>query len=229
MVPIIVNESVHTPWKQRRKRETRFAEKRGAVLAAAARLFNQKGFDNTPLSDLADALNVTKPTLYYYVKSKDELLLEITRVGQAAYLDALDQANRDGSTGIEKLELFINGYIGSNCTDFGRVVVKTGRQALSAKNQKKMDAEYRKLDTLLRNVIKEGIEDGTIAEVDPKMATFLLFGAMNWIAYWYQEDGPLSPQEIAGQFISILSQGFAARAKRTTTAKKRSRKSPSPA
>lgn len=204
-----MTETIDTPWKRRRKRETRFAEKKEAVLVAAARLFNQNGFDNTPLSDLAEALNVTKPTLYYYVKSKDELLLEITRMGQAAYLDALDQANRDGSTGIEKLELFIRNYILSNCTDFGRVVVKTGRQSLSPKSQKKMDAEYRKLDTLLRYIINEGIEDGTIADVDPKMATFLLFGAMNWVAYWYEEGGPMTPEEVAERFIHMLTNGFA--------------------
>lgn len=205
-------DTIETPWKKRRRRETRFAEKKEAVLAAAARLFNLKGFDNTPLSDLADALNVTKPTLYYYVKSKDELLLEITRMGQAAYLDALDQANRDGSTGMEKLELFIRNYILSNCTDFGRVVVKTGRQSLSPKSQKKMDAEYRKLDTLLRQIIQEGIQDKTIADVDPKMSTFLLFGAMNWVAYWYEEEGPSSPDQVADSFTQILVQGFAPRA-----------------
>jgi AcrR family transcriptional regulator len=203
-----VNDAVNSPWKKRRKRESRFAEKKEAVLATAARLFFQNGFDNTPLADLADALNVTKPTLYYYVKSKDELLLEITRMGQAAYLDALDQANRDGSTGMEKLVLFIRGYIASNCTDFGRVVVKTGRQSLSAASQKKMNTEYRKLDGLLRSVIQEGIDDGTIASVDPKLATFVLFGAMNWVAYWYEENGPMSPEQVGDHFVAILTNGL---------------------
>jgi AcrR family transcriptional regulator len=206
-----VSESVETPWKKRRKRETRFAEKKEAVLAAAARLFNQKGFVSTPLSDLAELLNVTKPTLYYYVNSKDELLLEITRTGQAAYLEAVEQANENGSTGMEKLQIFIRNYIGSNCTDFGRVVVKTGRQSLSPKSQKEMDAEYRKLDTLLRHIIQEGMDDGSIAAVDPKMATFMLFGAMNWIAYWYEDSGPFSPDEVARQFIAMLTSGLAPR------------------
>ena len=204
-----VNDGVETPWKKRRRRASRFAEKKVAVLTAAARLFNQKGFDNTPLSELADALNVTKPTLYYYVNSKDELLLEITRAGQAAYLDALDQANRDGSTGIEKLERLIKGYVASNCTDFGAVVVKTRRQSLSEESQREMDAEYRKLDTLLRRIIREGVEDGTIRDVDPKMTTFLLFGAMNWVAHWYQESGDLTPEQVADHFITVLTGGLA--------------------
>jgi hypothetical protein len=139
-------------------------------------------------------------------------LLEITRAGQAAYLDALDQANRDGSTGIEKLKLFIRGYILSNCNDFGRVVVKAGRHSLSLASQEKMDEEYRKLDTLLRDIIHEGIADGTIRKVDPKMTTFLLFGAMNWAAYWYEETGPLSPDQVANHFIDMLTGGLSTQA-----------------
>jgi AcrR family transcriptional regulator len=80
-----VADSSAVPWKKRRRRDNRFMEKKAAVLTAAAGLFNRQGFENTPLSDLADALNVTKPTLYYYVSSKDELLLEISRTAAAGW------------------------------------------------------------------------------------------------------------------------------------------------
>jgi AcrR family transcriptional regulator len=206
-----VADSSAVPWKKRRRRDNRFMEKKAAVLTAAAGLFNRQGFENTPLSDLADALNVTKPTLYYYVSSKDELLLEISRTAQAAYLEALDHARHNGSTGRERLELFISRYVQSNCTDFGRVTVKTARQSLSPGSQREMNAEYRKLDSLLRNIFQEGQDDGTLAAVDPKMATFLLFGAMNWVAYWFEEDGELTPEDVARQFTEILFSGFAPR------------------
>ena len=59
----------------RSRRDTQFPEKREALLNAAAKLFREKGYEGASLNDLADMLHITKPTLYYYVKSKDQLVL----------------------------------------------------------------------------------------------------------------------------------------------------------
>ena len=49
----------------------------------------------------------------------------------------------------------------------------------------------------LRSFIQEGIEDGSIAPCDPKIAAFSIAGALNWICMWYEPEGALSPEEIA--------------------------------
>ena len=71
------------PWgKAPRKRDNQFAEKREAVLRSAAALFRERGYEGASLNDLADILNITKPTIYYYVQSKEQLLLDILKVAQ---------------------------------------------------------------------------------------------------------------------------------------------------
>ena len=55
----------------------------------------------------------------------------------------------------------------------------------------------RKIDRRLRSFIQEGIEDGSIAPCDPKIAAFSIAGALNWICVWYEPEGPLPPEEIA--------------------------------
>ena len=67
------NEVVMSRDEQRR-------QKRMAVLRTGARLFNERGFDRTSLDDIAAELNVSKRTLYYYVKNKDDILFECNRV-----------------------------------------------------------------------------------------------------------------------------------------------------
>ena len=76
-------------WKTQAQREQERALKREAVLRAAARAFSEQGFHRTSLDDVAERLNVTKPTIYHYVRSKDEILFECVRIG----LERLDSAS----------------------------------------------------------------------------------------------------------------------------------------
>ena len=68
----------------------------------------------------------------------------------------------------------------------------------------------RKIDRRLRSYIQDGIEDGSIAPCDTKIAAFSIAGALNWICMWYEPNGALSPEEIATQFARTLTRGLAA-------------------
>jgi hypothetical protein len=57
-------------------------------------------------------------------------------------------------------------------------------------------------------LIREGIEDGSIAAGDPKMTAFALAGALNWIGHWFRRDGALTSAEIAERFIDLFAQGL---------------------
>src|ERR1700740_3491672 len=70
-----------SPWKASHERQRDREVKREAVIRAAAREFNRKGYHNTSLDDIAARLEVTKPTVYYYVTSKAQLLFECVRAG----------------------------------------------------------------------------------------------------------------------------------------------------
>jgi len=195
------------PERKRRQHE-RFATKREAILEAAASLIVEKGFENTSLADLASRLNVTKPTLYYYVHSKDQLLFDIQEIGFAAVKSALDAANDNGRTGLEKLEIFLRQYAVGGFTDFGRALVQTGPRGLSAENQERMTARYRATNQMLEEIIQDGIADGTIADVDSYIATGFMFGALNWIAYRDPDWGKRPPPELARDYVSIICAGL---------------------
>ena len=85
-----------SPWAPASKRETQRQAKRDAVLQAAAQLFNERGFHATSLDDIAARLHVTKPTLYYYVKNKDEILIECVRQGLQMTIDGIEDSRAAG-------------------------------------------------------------------------------------------------------------------------------------
>lgn len=191
-----------------RERERR--EKREAVLHAAVRSFNEKGFHATSLDDVASALNVTKPTIYHYFASKDEILFECVRRGLDSIRRAAEAVESEGGGGLERLRRLMRDYAVVMTQDFGMCVTRTADHELSDESRARFRALKREIDQTVRRVVEQGMADGTLAGGDPRLVTFTLTGALNWIARWYDPAGPLSPQQIAEGTVATLMAGLAA-------------------
>lgn len=185
------------------------ATKREAVLKTAAELFLEKSYGRTSLNDVAERLKITKPALYHYFRNKEEILIECYRLGTGLIEETLNEIAAHCGTGLEKVEAFIFSYANVMTVNFGRCVMRIDQGDLSSGALAEVKAYKRKIDRRLRSFIREGVEDGSIAECDPKLAAFSVAGALNWICTWYEPDGPLSPEEIASQFSRTLTRGLA--------------------
>ncbi|HZH09744.1 MAG TPA: TetR/AcrR family transcriptional regulator [Microvirga sp.] len=205
-----------SPWKKPADRQKEREVKRDAVLRAAARAFNENGFHKTSLDDVAERLNVTKPTIYYYVKNKDQILFECVRIGLEMLEDASAQIEGTDATGLSKLIALWRVYVQIVTEDFGRCLILVGEDPLPPATRKELRALKGRIDKRFRSVITEGIEDGSIRPCDPKMAAFAAAGALSWIARWYDPRGPLNPEQLADQMIDLLVHGVggASQAKR---------------
>jgi AcrR family transcriptional regulator len=189
-------------------RDEQYRLKRKALLRTAACAFNEHGFHKTSLSGLAERLHVSKPTLYHYIKSKDEILYECQKMAVDHLRDVLDTIHTKDLTGIEKLKLLIQRYVEAVTDDFGICMVLSGDFALEPDSRTAITEQRRVLDSAMREIIKQGVEDGSLVCPDPKMAAFALFGAINWISHWYRADGDLTPEEIAKDFTTIVLDGL---------------------
>jgi AcrR family transcriptional regulator len=185
------------------------ATKREAVLKTAAQLFLEKSYARTSLNDVAERLNITKPALYHYFRNKEEILLECYRFGTSLIEETLNEIASHCGTGLEKVEAFIYSYANVMTVNFGRCVMRLDEGDLSSAALTEVRNYKRKIDRRLRSFLQEGIEDGSIAPCDPKIAAFAIAGALNWICEWYEPEGALSAEEIASQFVRTLTQGVA--------------------
>jgi AcrR family transcriptional regulator len=191
------------------------ATKREAVLKTAAQLFLEKSYGRTSMNDVAERLNITKPALYHYFDNKEDILIECYRLGVGLIEEILNEIADHCGTGLQKVEAFIRSYASVMTVNFGRCVMRMDEGDLTAAARAEVRTYKRKIDRRLRSFIQEGIEDGSIAPCDTKIAAFSIAGALNWICMWYEPDGALSPEEIAGQFARTLTLGLVAR-KRTS-------------
>ena len=195
-----------------REREKERRTKRDAVLRMAAQSFNEKGFHATSLDDVAARLNVTKPTLYYYFTNKEEILFECVRIGLEMIDEAAENVARRGGTGIEQLFAVMRKYAEIVTMDFGMCLIRVGEDPLQPAARRKLRQLKARIDRRFRSLIEQGIAEGDLAPCDAKIAAFTVAGALSWIARWYRPDGPLSPNDIAEQCISILVDGLVRRA-----------------
>ncbi|MEO8559967.1 MAG: TetR/AcrR family transcriptional regulator [Rhodospirillales bacterium] len=190
-----------------------YKRKRDAVIRQAARAFGEHGFHGTSLDEIAKALSVTKAALYYYVRSKQEILFECHTIALDLGDAALQEAMRTGRTGLERLSIFVKIYIEMLTGELGSCALLTDLSSLTADHRRKIIGRRDHFDIRLRAIIEQGIADESIAGRDTKLTGFLIMGAVNWVPRWFSGDGPRSGTEVAEEFVQMLAMGLAPRSK----------------
>ena len=204
--------SARRPWKSFRVRQRDGDVKRAAILETAARLFLERGYRSTSLREIATLLKITKPALYYYFQNKEQILVECYSAGIASIEGLLKEGRLDAGSGLQKVESYLRVYATAIVShDFGRCVAMLDDAELSPAARREVRTLKRRIDDSIRGYIEDGIEDGSIAGCNPKLAAFAAAGAINWIGTWYSPDGGLTADEIAGGFAELLTLGLAKR------------------
>ncbi|MBC2778935.1 TetR/AcrR family transcriptional regulator [Parasphingopyxis marina] len=190
-------------------RDEQFEMKRQVVLRTAARTYSKRGFHETTLAEIAEELNISKPTLYYYFRSKDDILFECHRIAiEAITDDATPLPGPDEANGRERLEEFLKRYVRMVVDDFGTCLVMTGVSALEPENQGTVVEGRRRINDALVDILEDGRKDGTLQCDSPKVTAMFIFGAMNWLPQWYHSDGSLGVEEVTAQLIGFVMAGI---------------------
>lgn len=191
------------------KSELRLA-KREALLREAVTAFNQRGFHATSMEDIGKSLGVTKAALYYYFPNKQALLAAaFDHVLEVAF-ESLEAAVKAGGTGYEKLKATIRGYLRETLCELNRCVVLTEEHALIPKQREVIFEKRDRFEAGLRELVREGIADGSIVPCDPKLAIFTIFGAVNWVPKWFSSEGTWSSTQLAEAMAELVCRSIAA-------------------
>ena len=188
--------------------EDKHSARARAILLAAASIFNQRGYHETSMRDVAEALGVSKPYLYYYLKNKEDMLFECSRIATEELHAMLDEVRRAEVGSWDRLVLLFRGYARVMTTDFGICLIRnTAPGSLPEGAREKLWVGRRRLNREVEQIIAQGVADGSIRSCDPISLSFALFGAFNWMTYWYRDGGPLSAEQVADRFLDIFARG----------------------
>lgn len=182
--------------------------KRRALIHQAGSLFRQKGFRESSMDDIAQALGVTKGALYRYVRNKHELLFECHQVAMVLGETALEYGRAHGRNGFEQINatmrFFVENYLSANSAGAALVNI----DELEPEHKAEIIAHRDEFDRALRSMIRRGVEDGSIAPLDPRIVAFTIMGAINWLPRWFNPDGALSGAEIVDRMMTFLTSGL---------------------
>ncbi len=186
-------------------RDTQRKKKREAVIGVAAAAFNRRGFANTSMDDVARALGVTKPTVYQYFSTKQDILYECHHRSMDHGEAGLALADSHEGSGCERVIVYLRRYMQGIFGEFGTCAVLTDVDSLTETQRDAVVARRSKISRATQNLIEHGIADGSIAACDAKLATLFILGAVNWIPLWYREHGPNTVIEIVDEFSILLT------------------------
>jgi AcrR family transcriptional regulator len=210
-----VSTESNSPWRNvGLDRTEQHRLKRFAVLRAASRAFARNGYFQTSLADIAKEFNLNKASLYHYFKSKEEILFEIHVQAIASITDGKPLPTAGSATGRERLDDFVDRYVDMLVDDFGACLVLTDIKPLDKESHDQCLAGRRRIDQLLRDILRDGMDDGTIDPCDPKMTAFFIFGALNWICHWYHSEGEIQPDDLKRRAAEFVSRAVEPRAHR---------------
>jgi AcrR family transcriptional regulator len=183
---------------------------REKILSTAKSLFIQYGYHALAMRQIAEALNVSKPALYYHFKDKEELFLAIL----VTYLDemetALDRITAEPVTCPEKIRIFVE-YVLVQPSD-QRALIRLASQEmgqLSAPARKSFERIYReKFVGKVETILKAGMTDGELKPVRPDIATWALLGVIYPYLYPTQAGIVGLPEETILEITNIYLNGI---------------------
>jgi AcrR family transcriptional regulator len=182
--------------------------RRDKIIQVAARIFAEKGYHGTTLDEIASELVITKPALYYHIKSKEDLLREIIN-SIVEPLETISRVKELDLSPREKLQKIITLLVisGAERQDTTTILF----QDISILPKRKRDAIRRRekeIERCIQEILREGIEKGDFTVDDVKIASYGILGAANWTYRWYSPDGMLTPEQIAEKIVRLLENGY---------------------
>ena len=190
---------------------SRHDQKLEFILRTAARIFAEKSYHSTSMRDISRETNVSLAGLYHYCRSKEELLFLIQDNCFGRVLERLEKQLEEVQDPIAKLGIFIENHLSFFAANMAEMKVLS-HEAESLRGDLHAHGSTRKdnYTKLARKILQE-VQDASQSKqpVDLTVATYALFGMMNWIYNWYDPEGKLKVHDLAQHLTQLFLGGFA--------------------
>jgi AcrR family transcriptional regulator len=186
-------------------REQKIAKKKEEILRSAAQVIAEKGYHGTTMEDIAAKLLMTKGSMYYYFKNKDDLLYHCHQMIMEISLERIEVVVNSNMDPSDKLRNAIKGHILLATSEKAMFMV------MDKPNQNFTDFQLKEVLDLRKKyshyfdrILNEGIEKQVFDSLNIRMVRMIILGALNWIQEWYKHGGPQSAEEISEEFANYL-------------------------
>ena len=193
---------------------SRYDQKLEHILRTSAHIFAEKSYHSTSMRDISRATKVSLAGLYHYCQSKDELLFLIQDHCFGRVLERLEQRLEGVKDPFDKLHIFIDNHLSFFAANMAEMkVLSHEAESLEGDRHQHVSLKKERYAKLARKILREiqgssGKAAGSGPQIDLTVATYALFGMMNWIYNWYDPRGKLSVGELVDNVTRLFISGF---------------------
>lgn len=186
--------------------------RRNEIVAAAERLFRDKGYLATTMRDIADEMGMQGGgSLYAHISGKEELLWNIASEAIEAFFAAVTPAIQEvaSESPVDKLHAAMLAHMSVICERLSAAAVYFDEWRHLSQPKRGQFLERRdQYEQIFGTLVHQGVQFGVFRELDVRVTTLYLLGSMNAIRHWYRPDGRLNAQELAERIADLLLEGM---------------------
>jgi AcrR family transcriptional regulator len=196
---------VPAPPRARRKRDDE-------VVAAAAKVFYERGYSAATVQDIADELGILKGSLYHYIKTKEDLLFrlfeQVHKEVEAILEEVLAVEDVDP---LQRIQIYVHRQVVHNLNDLQRISIYYHElDRLSPERRQSVVAWRRRHDAFLRDLIKAAQDEGLAdPSADAGLLANCVFATVIWPYRWFRTGHGDTPESIADTCTAFVSRGVA--------------------
>ena len=180
------------------------------IIAVAAQLFKEKGYRATTLEDIAAAVGMLKGSLYYYIRSKEELLYLVVRDPIRQAYNKLEEIVHSDAPVTTKIELAFANHVSTFHEHYPHIAVYLHDfHNVTQKLQQNVIETPKHYQQLWSQLLQQGVETGELRpDLNVKVTGYAMLGMCNWLYRWYKPDGAMSAEAIADVFTKLTLEGL---------------------
>jgi AcrR family transcriptional regulator len=181
------------------------------ILDAATDTFDEKGYQAATLQDVASRVSLLAPSLYYYIKTKEDLLFAVMQRAHLLGLRLLDEApDLRGADAETRLVAFIHRWMGGTYPPEVRIIERDLR-FLSAARQAEVLGWRDRMDHFVADIVRQGVEEGAFdSDLEPSVVASTLFVVLNSTPTWFRVSGRRSYDELREWYARLFVRGLRA-------------------
>jgi TetR/AcrR family transcriptional regulator, cholesterol catabolism regulator len=184
--------------------------RRALLLDAAERVFHRRGYAGATIQEIADEFGILKGSTYHYVRSKEELLLEVAERAHQRTFAALETAVGGSTDPVATVWLFIKTIVELNAEmpAMGGLA-KAALELPPGASRDRILAQRARFETLFTSLLAQAREAGGIRDdLDTKVVAYGILGLANSIYLWYRPGGRLTPRRLGRTYADMIMSGL---------------------
>lgn len=180
------------------------------LLAVAVEVFNERGYDGTSMEHLSQAAGISKSSIYHHVRGKEELLRRAVGRAVDGLFGILAEPGASRGRAVDRLEYVTRRTVDVLLAELPYVTLLLRVRGNTDTERWAMERR-REFDHQVAGLLKAAGAEGDLrTDVDPRLATRLLFGMINSIVEWHrpQAGGPADGEQVADAVVHMAFDGL---------------------